>query len=64
MVHAARCSECRAGEHDDYDVIVGLCVVKDPDTGKVVLRAYLCASHVEMRVGDGYEVYKDGRRIQ
>lgn len=64
MVDAARCSECRDGEHEDYAEIVGLVVVKDPDTKKIVLRAFLCRDHVAARLSDGYEVYQDGRRIE
>ena len=59
----AKCCECRAGEHEDYDEIVGLCVVKDPENGKVVQRGYLCAGHVEIRTQDGYDVYMDHRKI-
>lgn len=58
-----RCCECRASEHEDFDPVVGLCTVKDPDTKKIVQRGYICESHVQIRVGDGYDVYLNGRRI-
>lgn len=58
-----RCCECRAGEHPNYDDVVGLCVVKDPENGKAVQRGYLCAGHVEIRTMDGYDVYLNHRKI-
>jgi hypothetical protein len=52
-----RCCECRNGEHDDYGPVVGLCVVRDPETNRIVQRGYLCAEHVESRLNDGYNVH-------
>jgi hypothetical protein len=58
-----RCCECRASEHENYDDVVGLCVVKDPETGKIIQRGYLCAGHVEIRTMDGYDVYLNHLKI-
>jgi len=58
-----RCCECRASEHEDFDPIVGLCVVRDPETGKVAQRGYICEAHVEIRTADGYDVYLNGRKL-
>lgn len=60
----AKCYECRVSEHGDFDPIVGLCSIKDPDSGKIILRAYLCEAHVGMRMDDGYLVYLKGRKLE
>ena len=49
------CSECRDGEHEDYDDDVQLVIVTDPD-GKRVKRAKLCREHREMHASDGCDV--------
>jgi hypothetical protein len=59
-----RCCECRASEHEDFDPLVGLCIVKDPDTNKIVQRGYLCEGHVEIRTTDGYDVYFNGKKVE
>jgi hypothetical protein len=59
-----RCCECRSSEHPDYDDLLGLCIVKDPDTNKIVQRGYLCLGHVEIRTMDGYDVYFNGKKIE
>lgn len=51
-----QCSECRDGEHEDYDDNVRLVTVTDPDTGKQLKRAKLCGEHQEMHASDGYDV--------
>lgn len=51
-----RCAECRDGEHDNYDDDVHLTLVRDPDRNCLVLRAYLCGEHRDMRRNDGYDV--------
>lgn len=51
-----RCNDCRDGEHDNYDNNVILTIVRDPETGAFVKRAYLCDMHSEMYLDDGYTV--------
>ena len=53
-----QCCECRKGEHDNIDNNVTLCHVKNPDTNKFILRAYLCENHQEAYLNDGYIVKK------
>lgn len=49
------CADCRDAERET-DGAVSLCVVYDPETGRMVKRAYLCAEHRAMYDGDGYEI--------
>lgn len=49
-----RCCSCRDGEHEDYDDLIELTLVKDPESGKVILRGYLCGEHREMYADDGF----------
>lgn len=58
-----RCSECRDSEHSNFDDDVDLVVVKDPETGKLVKRAYLCSEHVYMNLTDGYALYINGSQV-
>ena len=51
-----QCSECRDGEHEDYDDDVRLVTVTDPETGKRIKRAKLCSQHREALADDGYDV--------
>lgn len=51
-----RCSDCRDGEHDNLDEDVKLVIVREPETGRMVKRAYLCGEHREMYSSDGYLV--------
>jgi hypothetical protein len=55
-----RCADCRDGEHDNYDDDVRLVVVRNPDTNRLVKRAYMCKEHRTMYgdevSGDGYDV--------
>jgi hypothetical protein len=51
-----RCADCRDGEHDNITEDVRLFRVVDPETGKMLKRAYLCSEHVSMYLDDGYEV--------
>lgn len=53
---AKPCAECRDGEHANYDDDVRLAIVRDPETKKIVKRAYLCGEHRAARRSDGYEV--------
>lgn len=53
---AKQCADCRDGEHDNYDDDVMLVYVKDPETGKMRKRSYMCESHRQMYSDDGYEV--------
>lgn len=51
-----RCADCRDGEHENYDEDVRLVTVRDPETGNLEKRAYLCAEHREMYAVDGFDV--------
>ena len=53
---AKQCADCRDGEHDNIDENIKLVYVRDPDTKKMVKRAYMCEAHREMYNDDGYEV--------
>lgn len=57
-----RCADCRDGEHDNYSDDVVLVVVKDPDTGKLVKRSYMCGDHIDQYLTDGHQVYERGRK--
>ena len=50
------CCDCHSGEHDNYDNDVILVVVRDPDTGYIQKRGFLCNHHREMYLTDGYTV--------
>ncbi len=52
-----QCADCRAGEHENYDDDIMLTVIKDPDNGKLVKRAFLCWEHREAYAWDGYTLY-------
>ena len=52
----ARCAECRDGEHDNLTNDVRLVLVRDPDTKRIVRRAWLCSDHISTNLEDGYEV--------
>ena len=49
-----QCADCRNGEHANYDEDVRLTVARDPDTGKIGKRAYLCSEHRAAYLDDGY----------
>lgn len=51
-----KCCECRKGEHEDYDNHVSLCMVRDPESGKLILRGYICGEHFSAFRDDGYDV--------
>lgn len=51
-----QCADCRDGEHDNIDDDVSLARVIDPETGKMVKRAYLCGAHWTQYADDGYEM--------
>ena len=51
-----RCADCRDGEHDNYDDDVLMIIVRDLGTGEVVKRSYMCESHREQYLMDGYDV--------
>lgn len=51
-----QCADCRDGEHENYDDLVKLTVVRDSDTNKLVKRSYMCGEHREMYAQDGYTV--------
>ena len=55
-----RCAECRDGEHENYDDDVRLCVLRDPETRKIVKRAYLCSEHRVANDDDGFEIHEAG----
>ncbi len=50
------CCECRKGEHENYTDDARLVVVRDPQTGKIVLRGYVCSEHEQAFRDDGYKV--------
>ena len=52
------CADCRDGEHDDYTEDIQLTVVRDPDTNRLIKRAYLCKEHRAMYLDDGYDIYR------
>ena len=56
-----QCAECRDGEHDNITEDVQLVTVRDPETKKLVKRAYLCSDHRECHLDDGYEVIYKAR---
>jgi len=51
-----RCADCRDGCHANYDKDIKLVTVRDPETNKMVKRAYLCNEHRNMYEMDGYIV--------
>lgn len=51
-----RCADCRNGEHDNFDDDIKLVYVRNPETKKIIRRAYMCHSHRDMYADDGYEV--------
>lgn len=55
-----RCHDCDSGEHESYDDNVQLVIVRDPDSKRIVKRAYLCQEHRAMYQGDGYDVENPG----
>lgn len=50
------CSDCKDGDHPDYDDNIRLVWVRDMDTNKLVKRSYMCAEHRQMYSDDGYFV--------
>jgi len=56
-----QCAECRDGEHDNLTDDVRLVVIRDPDTKKLVKRAYLCSDHLECYAMDGYEIIEKSK---
>ncbi len=50
------CCECQKGEHPNYDEEVRLLMVREPDTGRLVVRGYICKEHAEAFAQDGYTV--------
>jgi hypothetical protein len=51
------CTECEAGEHDNYTDKLYSVIVQDPATKEVIHRTRMCEDHVEMYLQDGYLVY-------
>jgi len=51
------CKDCKNGEHDNYTEDVKLVYVRDPDTKKIIRRAYMCSWHRDIYEDDGYEVH-------
>jgi len=58
-----RCADCRDGDHANYDQGVRLVVVKDPDTGKLLKRAYMCHEHRDMYEADGWTLIEKPRHF-
>lgn len=50
------CTACRDGEHDNYDDNVMFVKVINPDTNLIIQTAYLCESHRECYLDDGFEI--------
>lgn len=51
----SRCADCRDGEHENYDDNIQLVIVRDPDQPRgFVKRAYMCKTHREQYLDDGY----------
>ena len=52
------CTDCRIGEHANYDDDLQLVYVREIDTKHIIKRAWLCRDHRTMYEQDGYEVKK------
>jgi hypothetical protein len=52
---SAKCYECRAGDHEDYDDDVAKVTVRDPDGGRPKV-GFLCGEHRAAARDDGMEV--------
>ena len=50
------CSECKRGEESPEPTDGKLYMVRDPETGAIYLRGYLCADHIDTLMTDGYTV--------
>ena len=50
------CSSCKQGEVVDEDTDGKIYTVRDPDTGRIILRGYLCSDHIAMYLDDGYQL--------
>ena len=57
---AKRCTECRKGEHENYDDNLDFVVVRDPDSGRLLGRWWLCEEHRTMYENDGCVVKTAG----
>lgn len=53
-----QCAECRDGEHDNLSDDVQLAIIRDPDTGQILKRAYICDEHWSQYLDDGYTITK------
>lgn len=51
-----QCADCRDCERNYVEDDVILVYVRDPDTNKMLKRAYMCEDHQAMYDNDGYEV--------
>ncbi len=51
-----QCTDCRDGEHDNYDNNVKLVTVREIGQGSFLKRGYICKSHRNMYTEDGYTV--------
>ncbi len=50
------CSDCRDGEHANYDEDIQLTAIRNNLNGQIVKRAYLCGEHRDMYSDDEYTV--------
>lgn len=50
------CCACNQGEQGNYTDEVNFRTVREPETGKFILRGYLCSDHESMYLDDGYLV--------
>ncbi len=51
-----RCVECLDERHDDYDNKGKVVIVRNPETGQIIMRTYLCRTHREIYEARGYKV--------
>ena len=55
MTSMKNCTECQAGDHENYDDNVQTFIVRDPDT-RTIRKMCLCGEHQSAMDSDGYEL--------
>ena len=55
-VKMKQCSSCKNGDVINNDTDGEMHIIRDPDSGKIVIRGYLCDDHLQMYDDDGYFV--------
>ena len=58
------CSSCKQSEIENDDTDGKVYIVHDPDTGKIIIRGYLCKDHLQMYDSDGYMIKGRGKHGQ